>query len=240
MAIVTGTDVAREREARGLTQELLATMAGVSVRSIRRAEGGQGVSAETLRCLAAALDVPFEPVVVREVDAVERARRRLSAPSTPVGWGVCVAQSGIALAFPVLITCLLAYPEYYAWLRQIHPGLAGLAIFFQLFGLPIMMGIAAHRDAASGKRVPTAGAAMRILCAATLASVAGLAVLVGYLVSISPEPVSWAEALGPLYGPLGPLAVIIMAFVTYRSTTAGELRYVAWRERFLYGEAGRT
>ena len=43
----------------GLSQEQLAGMSGVSVRTIQRVERGAGATAETLKCLAAALDVDF-------------------------------------------------------------------------------------------------------------------------------------------------------------------------------------
>ena len=44
---------------RGLTQEQLATMAGVSIRTLQRIERGAPASAETLKCLAAVLDLDF-------------------------------------------------------------------------------------------------------------------------------------------------------------------------------------
>lgn len=57
MAIRPHIDVRKIREAKALSQEMLATIAGVSVRSVRRMENGEQVSAETYRCIAAALDV---------------------------------------------------------------------------------------------------------------------------------------------------------------------------------------
>ena len=43
----------------GLSQEQLAEMSGVSPRTIQRVERGAGATAETLKCLAAALNVDF-------------------------------------------------------------------------------------------------------------------------------------------------------------------------------------
>lgn len=60
MAIRTGNDVRTIREARGITQEALSVMAGVSERSIRRTENGDAVSMETMKCIAAALDETLE------------------------------------------------------------------------------------------------------------------------------------------------------------------------------------
>ncbi len=47
------------RQELGLTQEDLAGMAGVSCRTLQRLESGGSASAETLKCIAAALDVDF-------------------------------------------------------------------------------------------------------------------------------------------------------------------------------------
>lgn len=44
---------------RGLSQEQLSAMSGVSVRTIQRIERGAGATPETLKCLAAALEVDF-------------------------------------------------------------------------------------------------------------------------------------------------------------------------------------
>lgn len=60
MTIKTAQDIRAIREARGITQESLAEMAGLSQRSVRRAENGEAVSMETLKCIAAALDVTLE------------------------------------------------------------------------------------------------------------------------------------------------------------------------------------
>ncbi len=51
--------VRKLRLERGFSQEQLASMAGVSVRTLQRIERGATPSAETLKCLAAVLDTDF-------------------------------------------------------------------------------------------------------------------------------------------------------------------------------------
>ena len=51
--------VRKLRLERGLSQEQLASMAGVSVRTLQRIERGANASAETLKCLAAVLETDF-------------------------------------------------------------------------------------------------------------------------------------------------------------------------------------
>ena len=51
--------VRKLRLERGFSQEQLASMAGVSVRTLQRIERGANPSAETLKCLAAVLDTDF-------------------------------------------------------------------------------------------------------------------------------------------------------------------------------------
>jgi len=48
------------RISRHLSQEQLASMSGLNVRTIQRIESGQNASLESLKCLAAALDVDVE------------------------------------------------------------------------------------------------------------------------------------------------------------------------------------
>ena len=56
------------REARGWSQEQLAGAAGVSVRTVQRAESDGTASRETKVCLAAALDVPHESLEAKLSD----------------------------------------------------------------------------------------------------------------------------------------------------------------------------
>ena len=53
------------RIARHLSQEQLAQMSGLSVRTIQRIESGQNASVETLKCLAAVLEVDI-PTLTQE------------------------------------------------------------------------------------------------------------------------------------------------------------------------------
>lgn len=55
----------------GLSQEQLAAMSGVSVRTIQRIERGAGASAETLKCLAAALNTGFSELRKEQPMATE-------------------------------------------------------------------------------------------------------------------------------------------------------------------------
>lgn len=52
--------VRKLRLERGLTQDQLAAMAGISIRTLQRVERGAEASAETLKCLAAVLDLDFK------------------------------------------------------------------------------------------------------------------------------------------------------------------------------------
>ncbi|MDD7910169.1 helix-turn-helix domain-containing protein [Pseudovibrio exalbescens] len=47
------------RQQKGLSQEQLAEMAGVSTRTLQRIENGANPSTETLKCLASALEINF-------------------------------------------------------------------------------------------------------------------------------------------------------------------------------------
>lgn len=60
-----GARVRRLRERRALTQEQLAEIAGVAVRTVQRAEDGV-MSAETVAALATALQVPVETLTAAE------------------------------------------------------------------------------------------------------------------------------------------------------------------------------
>ncbi len=70
--------VRKLRIEKGLSQEQLASMAGISVRTLQRIERGANASAETLKCLAAALDTEFsalrkEQDMTTTVDGIPQA-----------------------------------------------------------------------------------------------------------------------------------------------------------------------
>ena len=68
--------VRKLRIERGLSQEQLASMAGVSVRTLQRIERGANASAETLKCLAAVLETDFS--------ALRNGQDMTSATDTPL------------------------------------------------------------------------------------------------------------------------------------------------------------
>jgi transcriptional regulator with XRE-family HTH domain len=57
MTDLTGVNIRLQRESRGWTQEHLADVSGIDVRTVQRAERGERLSADTLRGLAAAFDI---------------------------------------------------------------------------------------------------------------------------------------------------------------------------------------
>lgn len=142
MSIRTGADVRDIREGRGLTQESLAIMACISVRSLRRAESGHAVSPETLRCLAAALDVPFEFVRDEAVASVPFMEREASAIFCAQAVFLCIFQATM-LSMPA---CVTAYPEFYAEAARVAPGLDNLIIVAQVFGIPALFAWGVYVD----------------------------------------------------------------------------------------------
>lgn len=239
MAIATGADVGREREAKGLTQETLSAMAGVSVRSIRRAEGGEPVSGETLRCLAAALDVPFEPVAAPE-DPVERAARRLSSPVTPVQWAVCVGTSAVALSIPVLLMCMVAWPEFYMAARGIGDWAILATVLLQTLGASLGLAAGAYHDlAVAGHRPPTRAGTLRVSSWSAIVALTALGVQSLYFASLDPTGDAWTTIVRGAVSPGGFAMCLFLAFMAMRGFPSRELAYVARRERFLYGRVDR-
>lgn len=91
-----GDRVRVQRIKRSLTQERLAELAGLSPRTVQRIEAGDEASAETIRLLATALDVPVE--TLRQ----PRTRRHFNAPwGTAVRWvsGIVAASAIVAQLF---------------------------------------------------------------------------------------------------------------------------------------------
>ncbi len=79
-----GDILLRARDAKRMSQEHLAAVSGVSVRTVRRAEKGEAVSGESLRCLCSVLELdaaslPGPVPVVEPTDAhpVERPAREI-------------------------------------------------------------------------------------------------------------------------------------------------------------------
>lgn len=104
---------ARERRTR--TQEHVAGEAGVSVKTVKRAEAGDAVSAETLRALCAVLDLDVEDIWVEDRPPAEvavflrvgheeertRQRKRAAQQATAGGLGLMIAATA-ALMIPVI------------------------------------------------------------------------------------------------------------------------------------------
>lgn len=63
------SEIRRLRLERGWSQEDLAGMAGISARTLQRAEQGRGSSAETLKCLAAVLEVDLSQLRAAAAEA---------------------------------------------------------------------------------------------------------------------------------------------------------------------------
>lgn len=65
--VVTRNKVSDQRQKKGLTQEELASLTNVIVRTIQRMESGESRSrASTLRAIAAALEIPFETLLAKD------------------------------------------------------------------------------------------------------------------------------------------------------------------------------
>jgi len=85
--------IVEAREKRGGTQEELAAEAGLSRRTIQRAESGARISARVRQDLAATLEIPIEDLVVEETEGTGRdwlTGGLFSDPSTepvqPIDW----------------------------------------------------------------------------------------------------------------------------------------------------------
>ena len=71
--------VKEERERRAWSQEDLAEMSGVSVRTIQRLEGGSRASLETLKCLAAVFSITVEDL--KKGQAMAHEQRLMNNPT---------------------------------------------------------------------------------------------------------------------------------------------------------------
>lgn len=76
-----GFNIRRWREQKGWTQEHLAAAAGISGRTVQRAEEGRGMSAETLQAIAGALDVAIDEL---RSNPLEEVARLLGVPLSEV------------------------------------------------------------------------------------------------------------------------------------------------------------
>jgi transcriptional regulator with XRE-family HTH domain len=86
--------VRAERQRRGWSQEHLAAVAGLGIRTVQRIEASGGASAESAKCLAAVFEVPLTQLLRAEKPKASRPRGRLWAAAITV----CAA-----LATPLLL-----------------------------------------------------------------------------------------------------------------------------------------
>ncbi len=136
-----GEVLAGARDGMVMTQEALAAAAGVSVPTVKRAEAGKPIQAETLRALCAVLDLdcrdlagdaPVAAMASRTPDEV-RARRTPADVAMAVAGRVAAVRS-LAWAtlrrvgvFTAFLTCLPLVFEACAWLAP----LANTPVFFR-------------------------------------------------------------------------------------------------------------
>lgn len=85
------------REQRAWSQEHLATVAGLSARTLQRIEGGSAASPETCLALATALEVPLSliagvqpPADVSAGHALDKSPRAMSSWLTPAALLLCM------------------------------------------------------------------------------------------------------------------------------------------------------
>lgn len=237
MTIRNGTDVKAIREARAITQDNLATMAGVSIRSVRRAEGGESVSGETLRCLAAALDEHFEPAI--EESGVDRRLQWLSKPSRPFEWAVTAFLSTLALSLPFVLATMFSYPAFYDAVRSFSPLALIPVMVAQTIGVALLLAWAAY-DHASKRRAPTRAAANGVLLAGCWVSFLAFMGFGFYFGSILAEiegtpGKSWTLFREAYLHPFAVIGILVMVYGTVRTIPRTERWYLTTMDRFLYG-----
>jgi transcriptional regulator with XRE-family HTH domain len=109
--------VQKLRLQRGWSQEQLAELSGLSVRTIQRIERGQGASVESLKSLGAAFDVDFS--TLKEPDMNTTASSAITADETLAlahvrrikGFYIHLAQYCVVIAGLAIVN-LVTYPRY--------------------------------------------------------------------------------------------------------------------------------
>jgi transcriptional regulator with XRE-family HTH domain len=138
-----GEKIKNLRELRGWSQEQLASAAGVSVRTVQRAESDGSASRETRVCLAAALDVPHTNLEAQLPDPLE-ARR------SPVGVNTAVVVHG-ALGSAFLLSGLGVLGG--SLLVSHDPASAYIGAFFALTGtIDLFLAQRARKNAGTGAK----------------------------------------------------------------------------------------
>jgi transcriptional regulator with XRE-family HTH domain len=74
---------------RGWSQEQLAELSGLSVRTVQRLERGQPASMESLKALGAAFEIDFSHLKEREMNTATSPTNQASAPMRPSRWRRC-------------------------------------------------------------------------------------------------------------------------------------------------------
>lgn len=95
---------------KGLSQEQLADMAGISTRTLQRIERGAKASPETLKCLAAVLEVGFKDLheeqtmtdTTSSIDPIAQQDAPMPASASPAFSGPAASQTPTHSADPVL------------------------------------------------------------------------------------------------------------------------------------------
>lgn len=125
------------RESRGWSQEQMAAAAGISVRTVQRAEKNGAASRETKVCLAAALEIPHGdldvlerpiPVAARPTPVLNLSERQMVC-FLIVGIGTAIGkflQSAATDGISAEVLFRLAFVSgvvyvIYAWLRKVVP-----------------------------------------------------------------------------------------------------------------------
>lgn len=79
-----GNKVSDQRKRKGLTQEELASLINVTVRTIQRIESGESRPRSfTLKAIAAALEIPFDMLTTEEIQPAPPAAPRYDVPARP-------------------------------------------------------------------------------------------------------------------------------------------------------------
>ena len=132
------------RERRLYTQDEFATAAGMSVRTVQRAEMGMSVSAETLRSMAAVLEVP--------------TTRLLASMPLPRGFwiGVCLGAAGICIG-----TVCAVFAAIQGTSNEADLGVA-LGVIFAICGISsALLGILVNKFRISYEMSPSADSEKR-------------------------------------------------------------------------------
>jgi transcriptional regulator with XRE-family HTH domain len=118
---------------RGWSQEQLAELSGLSVRTIQRLERGQPASVESLKALGAAFEVDFS--ALKEPDMNATTSQSVSTDEALAlahvrklrGFYIHLAQYGIIIAFLTIVN-LMTSPHYY-WVVWVALGW-GVGVLF--------------------------------------------------------------------------------------------------------------